>query len=282
MSSSAAGACGGSGASQPAAGAGARESRATRSPCDRRDCVVARAPPVRSFPAAARGADPRRGARSCRTRWRAGHAARLAYGTQARPTTSFDSFEGPRRTHRPPGTPTVDLAGPFAPARTPGASSPVTGRSTQAGRAGRSLKARSRGLRPPFSPEGHEAARARPRRPRRQEHPASRRRRRRRAPTCRSEPLRARARPNRCSRRARRSPGAAPSRPRLSGPFLARRPWVLVVDEDDTVADENLILDLDPGADEGMALDLASPPHCTSLWISTNGPITDSSPMLQP
>ena len=75
----AAGASGGTGA-QPAARAGARHSRATRSPCDR----IAIAVLLVLLPFAAflppRGApDPRRGAQSRRTGWRAGHEARLAY-----------------------------------------------------------------------------------------------------------------------------------------------------------------------------------------------------------
>src|SRR6266511_2126158 len=40
-------------------------------------------------------------------------------------------------------------------------------------------------------------------------------------------------------------------------PFDGRRARTLIVDEDDSVPDENLIVDLDAVADERMALDLA-------------------------
>jgi hypothetical protein len=48
---------------------------------------------------------------------------------------------------------------------------------------------------------------------------------------------------------------------RLQAAVRPGRTWVLVVDEEDTVADEDLVFDPDPVADEGVALDLAAGSH---------------------
>jgi len=73
--------------------------------------------------------------------------------------------------------------------------------------------------------------------------------------------------------------------PNLPGFGHCRRGWsngILVIDEHHPMADEDLVFDGHPLADETVAGYLTRLPILAPRWISTNVPILDSSPISQP
>ena len=65
-------------------------------------------------------------------------------------------------------------------------------------------------------------------------------------------------------------------------PARGRGPRIRVVDEHHAVADEHVVLDRHPFADEGVARNLAAAADAAFFWISTKAPILVSSPIAQP